>query len=122
LASANGSFAQGYTGGGDITSSGQGSFAQGYAGGSSNILASANGSFAQGYTRTTANIEATAKNAAQFGPGTNAQADSLQVGSGGIRLLGLSGSQPQTTFQNGDIWVGADGHVKVRSNGATVSI
>jgi hypothetical protein len=133
-------FAQGYANGGSITASYCGAFAQGYAASGSSITASytsfalgsakgggtisstRSGSFAQGYANTAETISATANNAVQFGPGTNAQANSLQVGNGGIRLLGKASAQPQTTFQNGDIWVGADGHVKVRSNGATVSL
>jgi hypothetical protein len=103
-----------------ILSSHRGSFAQGFCWGG-NIQATGDGAFAMGYADS-GDVVASATNAAQFGPGTNAQADSFQVGSGGIRLLGKSGAQPQTTFQNGDIWVGADGHVKIRSNGATVSI
>ena len=79
-ATLTGASAQGYAAGADIISSGSGSFAQGNAYGR-DILASARGSFAQGYAQAV-DIIASADNAVQFGPGTNATANSLQVGSG----------------------------------------
>jgi hypothetical protein len=122
--SAYAGFAQGYAAGQGssvkIEAAGFGAFAQGYAA-DSDIVSSAAGSFAQG-NAVGADIVASAVNSVQFGPGTNAQAESVQVGNGGIRLLGKKGAQPQVAFQDGDIWVGADNHVKIRSNGATVSI
>ena len=77
--------AQGTSGTATILCSGLGAFAQGYceADGVGNvaITSSANGSFAQGWANTAqGDIVASANNAAQFGPGTNATADSLQVG------------------------------------------
>jgi len=101
-----------------------GSFAQGYArvtvtgGATAEIQSTAQGSFAVGYAKNTT-IAATAINAAQFGPGSNALADSLQVGSAGIRLKGTTGAP--ATPQNGDIWVNA-GYTYIRSNGVSKKI
>lgn len=101
-ATQQGAFAQGRVrdAGSYITSSGLGTFAQGYAQNGYGILAgTATGAFAHGAAQnygivasgegafavgsdTTALISATAANASQFGPGTNAVADSLQVGTG----------------------------------------
>jgi hypothetical protein len=70
-AGADGAFAVGNANGDDIRATGVGSFAVGDSSGGL--------------------ISATAANAAQFGPGTNATADSLQVGGGGA-LLGATAS------------------------------
>ncbi|MGI9411563.1 MAG: hypothetical protein ACR2OV_15900 [Hyphomicrobiaceae bacterium] len=80
LASANGAFAHGDADVGTITASYAGAFAAGSAG-TYNITASAVGAFAFG-SATTANIVASATNSVQIGPGTNAVADSLQIGTG----------------------------------------
>jgi hypothetical protein len=77
---ATGSFSSGYAKGGSlITTTGRGARAGGYAAASYDITASAHGSFAFG-NAAAAGIYATAVNAVQFGPGTNAVANSLQVG------------------------------------------
>jgi len=88
-------FAQGKAQGGAITAgigglaqgnatyaitAGDGGLAQGYAYAAA-ITASGDGSFAHGFTPGAVAIVASAQNSAQFGPGTNATADSLQVGS-----------------------------------------
>lgn len=119
-ASAEGAFAQGrafgQTGTANIYGSGIGSFAQGFAL-NGLIAAYGTGSFAQGYTNTgLADIVANATNAAQFGPGTNALADSVQIGSAGLRLRGTTSF---ATPQNGDIGVDGSGNVLMRSAGAT---
>lgn len=125
LASGSGSFAHGYVRAqgeiGNITASGRGAFAAGHARDTtvnSYITASGNGSFAFGYAFN-ATIAATAANAFQFGIGSNAQADSMQIGNSGIRLKGTTGAPG--TLQNGDIWVNA-GYVYIRSNGVSVQI
>lgn len=112
-----GSFAQGAVGNGSITTNGQGAFAQGIAT-NANIQADGAGSFAQGNASGTS-IIASAANSVQFGPGTNALADSLQVGSAGLRLKGTAGAPAAP--QNGDIWV-AGGFVYIQSNGVAVQI
>ncbi len=138
---AAGSFASGYGGGGGIVrtgSSGAGAFAQGYAYGAGSIIeATAVGAFAQGKAVSGNDIQATAAgafaqgdstsgaivasaaNAAQFGQGTNAEANSLQVGSI-MRLKGTVGV-PTSSLHDGDIWV-ASNYVYVRSNGVSVKI
>jgi len=93
--------AQGTSGTATILSSSLGSFAQGYceADGVGNvaITSSALGSFAQGWANTAqGDIVASANNAAQFGPGTNATADSLQVGANVLLEA------------NGDVTIGGD--------------
>lgn len=116
-----GSFAHGSAYGGAIVASGSGSFAAGAAaGGGLTVTASAYGSFAFGYAMGGTDVVASAINSVQFGPGTNSIADSLRVGTG-IRLFGIGGATPGV-LANGDIWLDGDGHVKVRSNGATVSL
>lgn len=113
-----GSFAQGRANtGGTIRATNRGSFAQGNTDGNA-ILASGHGSFAQG-SAATGTITASATNAVQFGPGTNALADSLQVGGAGLRLKGTAGAP--ATPQNGDQWV-SGGFVYIRSNGVSVQI
>ena len=117
-ASGYGAFAQGYSYEAAITSSGKGSFAQGGAQGY-NITASAAGALAHGYAGS-ADIVASAVNSAQFGPGTNALADSLQVGAAGIRFKGTSGAPASP--QNGDQWLDGAGNVVIRSGGVNVTI
>lgn len=107
-----GSFAGGYASNGDISSSSNGAFAHGYTKGYA-ITASGEGSFAQGYSDTAA-ITASVSNSAQFGPGTNAQTDSLQVGAT-MRLKGTTGA-PSSNLHDGDQWV-ANSHQYQRSNG-----
>lgn len=101
----------------EIRGSGQGAFAHGFANGGFAITASGTGSFACGSTNATGNITASAVNAVQFGVGSNALADSLQVGNAGLRMKGTVGAPG--TPQNGDIWVDASGYVNIRSNGVT---
>ena len=100
LSSGNGSDARGYCSAGTIQATASGSSANGYVSGTGRVIeatqqganaqgyaaafdikSTARGSHAHGYADT-ANIEATAFNATQFGPGVNATADSLQVGGG----------------------------------------
>lgn len=64
-------------------------------------------------------VEATAPNSAQFGPGSNSQADSTQFGSAGIRLKGTTGAP--SNLQNGDIWVD-NGYMYLRSDNASVKL
>lgn len=118
FAAGYGCFAQGRATGGKLFAEGYGSFALGYAAGSSGLIhASGTGAFAQGYADH-ATIAATAANAVQFGPGTNALADSLQIGTG-IQIIGIVGANSSPA--NGQIW--REGNVvKIRSNGATVSL
>jgi hypothetical protein len=100
-----------------------GAFAQGFS--SSNILgpslirASGKGSFAQGSAINGQTIEANKTNAVQFGPGVNGLANSLQVGNGGIRFMGITGTPAAP--QNGDFWVN-NGFVYVRSNNVSIQI
>jgi hypothetical protein len=109
-----GAFAQGRVQGiYEITASADGAHASGFASGG-DVVASGNGAFAHG-AASTGNIAASAANAVQFGEGTNALADSLQVGSAGLRLKGTTGAPGAA--QNGDFWV-AGGYVYVQTNGA----
>jgi hypothetical protein len=121
----NGSFALGAAESFDgeqamINTSGLGSLAGGYAKsdttGPAEINSQSPASFAWGYAAPNETISAQAANAVQFGPGTNAEPLSLQVGSGIMILGGVPG-----TPANGMIWLDA-GVVKVRSNGSTVSL
>ena len=119
LAGARGAFAQGnQTGAGNIEATGQGSFAHGRCLSGYSITASGLGSFAVGESAG-ASIVASATNAAQFGPGTNALADSLQVGTAGLRMKGTTGAPG--TPQNGDMWL-ANSYVYIRSNGVTCRV
>jgi len=109
-----GAFGQGYTiAGGGILASGKGAFCQGYAGNQADIKASGLGSTSLGAVKTigydliaagvgalavgyadTAAIYANAANAAQFFPGTNTQANSIQVGdisTEGVMVKGSGG-------------------------------
>ena len=97
-----------------------GTFAGGYSQTGYGITADGAGAhcaFAWGLADTAA-IVASAKNATQFGPGTNAQADSLSVGTG-PRLKGTDGAP--STPRNGDIWV-ASGYIYMHSNSTTQKI
>ena len=127
-----GSFAQGsvrtQAGGasiGRILATGVGSFAQGYTnilplGAPTSIQAIGLGSFAQGFARSGfLDIIAAASNSQQFGPGTNSAADTMQIGSAGLRFKGTTGAPG--TPQNGDHWV-ASGYVYIQSNGVAVKI
>ena len=100
-----------------------GAFAQGFARanalGPALIRASGSGSFAQGTCSGNQSIIASATNSVQFGPGTNTLANSLQVGSAGLRLIGITGTP--TAPQNGDFWVN-NGFVYVRSNNTSIQI
>lgn len=96
----------------------QGAFARGDAASGYNIQATGRGSFAFGRADTEA-IVASAANAAQWGPGTNALADSLKVGVAGLRLKGTTGAPGAPV--DGDFWV-AGGNVYVRSGGATQNL
>jgi hypothetical protein len=138
LASNDGAFAGGYAdGGGYVRSSGRGAFASGYSNNAGEIHANAHGSFALGYVNAaydvyangvgafamgaalTANVQATAANAFQFGQGVNALADTVQIGAAGLRLKQTTGAPGAP--QNGDQWV-AGGYVYIRSNGVSVKI
>lgn len=94
-----------------ISAFGNAAFAMGNATGSFGITASGIASFAFGNADTAA-ITASAQNAVQFGPGSNAQTDSLQVGGlgSGIRLLG-TGALPSVNANGG-----------IRNNGGVVTI
>jgi len=115
-----GGFAQGRASGlgSNIIASGAGSFAHVQATNANVITASGAGSFAVGDSATGA-ISASATNATQFGPGANALADSLQVGTAGIRFKGTAGAPAAP--QNGDFWVNG-AFVYVQTNGAAVQI
>ena len=105
-----------------IEAFGDGSFAHGWAyarGGNveATIRSTGVGSFAHGYADST-DIIALADNSVQFGPGTNDEENSLQVGTG-IRINGTLGIPGN--LKNGDVWlVGTD--VFIRSGGVSVQI
>jgi hypothetical protein len=107
------------TGTGSITAIAAGSFAGGasFTGG---ITASGQGSFAWANVNVTP-CTASGTNAVQFGPGTNAQIDSLQVGIAGtgIAIKGTNGAF--TTPANGQIYT-VSGDVRIRSNAHDVSV
>jgi hypothetical protein len=108
----SGSFAQGAaSGGGIIRAAGSGAFAQGFAPVNS-IIATGAGALAIG-NATAGNIAATGVNAQQFGPGTNSEANSLKVGTAGLRFKGTAGA-PGTPVV-GDMWVDAGGFITVRT-------
>lgn len=95
----------------NITASGDGSFVNGFARGKSanaEITSSGSGSFAVGFAYNQV-IIASATNSAQFGVGTNAVADSLQVGSGvNLRAAGNIFMAETTEITNiagfGQLW------------------
>lgn len=118
-AAGDGAFAQGIAfNTATISASADGAFAQGNAS-AANITASGLGAFAHGSTTGAVAIVASAANSAQFGPGTNALADSLQVGAAGLRFKGTVGAPAAP--QNGDFWI-AGVYVYVRSNGVNIQI
>jgi hypothetical protein len=118
IRSSYGGFAQGLAqGGGFIDALVSGGFAQGFADGY-DVKATAAGAFAHGQAQA-ADVAATAVNAVQFGEGTNAQADSLQVGSAGLRFKGTTGVPG--TPQTGDFWVNA-GKVYVQGTFVTNNV
>lgn len=97
-----------------------GAMATGYVfgGATAAITASGLGSFAHAYISTNGIVcTASATNSVQWGPGTNAEADTVSVGSG-IRLKGTSGAPG--TPRNGDIYVNGSGQVIVRAAGRDV--
>lgn len=108
-----GDFAHGYAAEGSIVADGRGATALGLAYGGYDVYASAPGAVAIGAAYV-ADIEATAQNAQQFGEGTNTLADSMQIGSAGLRLKGTAGAPGAP--QNGDFWV-ASGSVYCRTGG-----
>lgn len=117
ISSGNASFAFGRAVDAEITASNDASVAMGYAA-TNGITSSGEGSFAQGKSDT-GSIAATADNSVQFGPGTNALADTVQIGGAGIRFKGTTGAPAAP--QNGDMWVdGTD--VVIRSGGVSVII
>lgn len=117
-ASGDGSFAQGRaTGGGFIEATQAGTFAHGLAS-VNDVRATANGSFAVG-DATSGDIIASGVNSCQFGPGTNALADTVQIGNAGIRFKGTAGAPG--ALQNGDVWVNA-GYMYFRTNGVSVKM
>jgi len=119
LSYGKGSFAGGFASGyGEIQSGSDGSFAFGSISGSGYVIqANAYGAFAFGYA-SSSDIQATATNAIQFGPGSNGEADTLSVG-GGIRIKGTGGAPAAP--RNGDIWVYSN-YVYIRSNGSSVKV
>lgn len=115
-----GSFAHGRAkGAGHIEAGDVGAFAFGYAKDNHDVIAGYKGSMAVGYAAT-ADVSAGAIEAFQFGQGANGIARSLRVGSG-IRLMGVVADAP-AVLANGDIWLGADGNVRVRTGGVTKSM
>lgn len=120
-ASGLGAMARGYAADGDIIASQDGAVALGIVDAGFDITASGHGSLAIGDADTAA-ITASASNAAQFGPGTNAQSNSLKIGAAGLRLKGTTGA-PGTPV-NGDIYVGGTGNafVTIHSNAKAVQI
>ena len=136
-ATGDGAFAQGHiAGSGTIRASGPGAFAQGRATASGVIEATQDGAFAHGLAATndiraiadgafaigdatSGDITASGVNSCQFGPGTNALADTFQIGNGGIRFKGTTGAP--SALQNGDVWV-ASGYMYFRTNGVSVKM
>ena len=120
ISGGNGSWAGGYCAGGTIQAKGSGSFAWGMTYGSARrIYANGYANVAMGYTDT-GDIEATGyANCIQFGPGTNSQRDSMQIGNAGIRFKGTTGAP--AVLQDGDRWV-SGGFNYIRDNGATYKI
>lgn len=131
-----GAFAFGRTSGGSIYANGRGSIALGYCDPGDVISAGTYGSFACGYANgyditsggkgsatfgwaTTEDIVASADNSFQFGEGTNAIADSLKVGTAGIRFRGTTGF---ATPANGDIGVDGSGNIQMHTNSVTTKV
>jgi hypothetical protein len=117
-ASGYGSFVMGSSDTGDIAASDHGAFAMGRAIGGYTILSSGQGSLAFGRT-STGDITASANNAVQFGPGVNAQVDSLKVGIAGIAFKGTDGAPSAPV--DGNVWM--DGTtVMIRQEGVNGAI
>ena len=118
----HGSFAQGYsstaTGNSDSFAQGKATTATGangsFAIGSASWANGGNGSFAMGSGATANNA-----GAIQFGANVNSESYSIRVsdtvGRHSPRLLAVPPASPA----NGDIWIGADGHVYVCTNSVT---
>jgi hypothetical protein len=120
-ATANGSFAFGLaSSSGGITANAFGAFAGGYASSTGAILSSGFGSFAWGAPDVTG-ISATGSSSIQFGPGANAENDSLQVGIAGtgIAIKGTTGAFG--TPANGQIYNNA-GTVEIESGGTQIKL
>jgi hypothetical protein len=114
-----GAWAGGFAEGGyDIYATADGAFAFGAARVAGYITASARGAFAFG-DATAGNIVASQTNAFQLGVGTNALADTVQIGAAGLRLKQTVGAPG--VLQNGDIWI-SGGYVYIRSNGVSQKI
>lgn len=116
-AGGSGGEASGYANGGagaNITVSALGGKAGGNAAAGNAITASGNGGLAWGDS-TAGPISATAVNSVQFGPGVNAEVDTLKVGGAGLRMKGTIG--PPGVVVNGDMWVDGAGVVWIQSGG-----
>lgn len=119
-ASEAGAFAQGQANASVMTASGAGSFAHGRAASGNAITASSAGALAVGDSAS-GTIVASAVNANQFGPGTNAQPDSLAVGDmAGTGLRLIAAGAPATPV-NGDFWQ-ANGSIYCRTGGVTKNL
>lgn len=117
-ATAAGSLAHGSAlNGNDVHANSDGSMAIGYAR-NYRVQANAVGAFACGLADTEI-LQVTGQNSQQFGEGSNSQANSLQVGNGGMRISGKAVAP--TVLQNGDIWVAA-GNVYIRTGGVTKNV
>ncbi len=112
-ASGPGSAALGIADGATISATSSGARAHGFARSGNAITASGLGAFAHGDSASGA-IIANQTNSVQFGPGTNAQTDSLKVGAAGIRIKGTTGA-PGTPV-DGDHWIDTS-RLVVRSDG-----
>jgi hypothetical protein len=111
------------TGTGSMTGSQPGTTVLGRTTGAGSLIASGAGALVVASVGATT-AEATAANSAQFGPGSNTQASSLQVGisGSGIAIKGTTGAFTSTA--NGQIYVGGSGNVftTIHSNGKAVQI
>jgi hypothetical protein len=107
-----GAMAQGSANGFNIYASGAGSFARGSATAAA-ITASGTGSMAMGSASSA--ITASATNSFQFGPGVNAQADSLKIGTAGLAFKGTTGAP--TSPVTGNFWIDS-GSINVHSGTA----
>lgn len=127
VSSSNGSIVMGAAGfEGLIQATSHGAMAAGYARSAYNISATGMGAMAFGSTWagdgfSYGDIAATARNAVQFGIGTNAVPDSVAVGDGGLRFRGRASDAP-ADLRNGDVWVDASGDVCVRTGGVTKNL
>lgn len=120
-ATANGSMAFGSADyGNQISASAVGAVALGaaiYAAGGY-VSASGEGSLAQG-SAYGGNVIASARNAVQFGPGTNPDADSVRIGTAGIHMKGTVGAFG--AYANGQFWI-ANGNVYCYSGNAVQNL